>query len=340
MPPRLSVIVTCYNLERYIGEAIESVLSQDCGERPEIIVVDDCSTDRSAEVIRSFEQVRYVRMDENSGVLLAMLAGIEAASGELLFFLDGDDVWEPGKLSAVVECFDSDPAIGLVTHDFTYIDASGAPLDRVTRPEQEMRALPAELRGEKVREGTFTIGDFFWFGSAFAIRRSLAELDRFAAWARSLPDPRNTYQDWPLAYWVASLPQVRFGDLPAKLFRYRLHDLNHSGDARTAARAVRNFRRTLNTLLAMKDIATRRGLPERYRRLLDQRAAFYVYLVDLNSGRRMAAAKGLLGSLAYLRGRRLLAKELARFAAIQLVGPERFARYSSRRSMLRNLPAS
>jgi glycosyltransferase involved in cell wall biosynthesis len=338
MPTAVSVIITCYNLERYIAAAIESVLSQDWGGRPEIIVVDDCSTDASAEAIKTFSQVRSVRMAENSGVLLATLAGIEAAAGDLLFFLDGDDIWEPGKLSAMVSCFAGHPAVGFVTHDLAYADAGGRTLDRPTRPSQAMATVAASERGEKIRTGILQVGDYVWLGSAFAVRRSLARIEEFIAWARELPEPANTYQDWPLAYWIAALPDVEFGYVAAKLFRYRLHGANYSGDSGSAERAVRNLARTRNTVLAMRSIAALRRLPAACGERLDGLEAYYNYRIDLNLGRRRAAWKGLFASLGQLRGHRAIRKEIIRFAAIQLVGPERFARISSRRSPASSLP--
>ena len=102
----VTVIITCYNLERYIAEAIDSVLCQ--GFDPllyEIVVVDDCSTDRSPEIIKSYRDVRYLRPDRNLGVLRATVFGLESSISELVFFLDGDDVWESSKLSTVVGRF-------------------------------------------------------------------------------------------------------------------------------------------------------------------------------------------------------------------------------------------
>jgi glycosyltransferase involved in cell wall biosynthesis len=83
----ISVIITCYNLEKYIADAIDSVVTQDvASDKYEVIVVDDCSTDRSAEIIHSYENVHYCRTKNNCGVLLATILGLESSSGELVFF--------------------------------------------------------------------------------------------------------------------------------------------------------------------------------------------------------------------------------------------------------------
>jgi glycosyltransferase involved in cell wall biosynthesis len=321
----LSVVVTCFNLAPYIGDAIASVLQQEFAGEVEIIVVDDCSTDGSAEIIKRFPRVRYLRQPSNGGVLLATIAGLEAASHDVVAFLDGDDLWEPGKLDAVAAALAADPRAALVTHDLRYADASGAAIARTTRPEQVLTRSDPAKREQLVRDGILRHGDYVWLGSALAIRRSLAECAGFIEFARALPDPANTYQDWPLAFWIASLPGVSLAYVPEKLFRYRLHQANYSGDSATVAKALRNLNRTRNTAEAMQRIAVMRGLPPEIIRSTERQRAFAAAIVDLYSGRRSAAARGWLRSLPLLIERGMLVKETARFAAIQLLGAERFS---------------
>jgi len=334
-----TVIITCYNLERFIGAAIESVLGQDYVDKPEIIVVDDCSTDGSELVIRSYP-VKYVRTDRNCGSLLAMLAGLEIASNDIICLLDGDDIWREDKLKEVSERFVRNPRIAFITHDLAFIDSSGEPVHRVSRPQQVLGASSPGERGERIRQGILQHGDYIWLGSALSFRRSLARAEEFIAWARSLPDPANTYQDWPLAFWIAALPDVELGYVAEKLFNYRLHGSNHSGDASTPVKAIRNFRRTRNTIAAMREIASMRRLSSEIEEALSERLRFLDYVLDLYSGRKGRAALGWLRNLAYVRRKRIFWKEAARFIAIQLWGPTRFANASARRSMFRNLPAS
>ncbi|HME11618.1 MAG TPA: glycosyltransferase family A protein [Candidatus Acidoferrum sp.] len=115
--PFVSVLVDTYNHERFIEQAIVSVLAQDlpAGDR-EIVVVDDGSTDGTPEIVRKFApQVRHLRK-QNGGQASAFNAGIPECRGDVIAFLDGDDWWAPPKLTAVVETFSSNPAIGLVGH--------------------------------------------------------------------------------------------------------------------------------------------------------------------------------------------------------------------------------
>lgn len=336
----VSVIITCFNLERYIGAAIESALAQHKAEGAEILVIDDCSTDGSAAIIQSYPGVRYIRTERNSGVLLATLAGMMVATGDLLFFLDGDDLWEADKLSACRDCFAADPAIALVTHDIIYIGSDDEMLAMTGRPGEEIGVLPAAARGEKVREGILDQGDYVWLGSAFSVRRSLMKFDNFADWVRALPDPANTYQDWPLAFWVAALPDVHMGYVPAKLLRYRLHQANHSGDARTADRAARNFGRAYQTTASLLGIAQMRALPGPTIEIARERAAFYDYQVDLYRGKRGSSLRKFVRSIGYLRARGLLAKELVRVSVISVFGAHAFVRMSSRRKVFRRLKVS
>jgi glycosyltransferase involved in cell wall biosynthesis len=96
LKPLVSVIIPVFNGEKYIGEAVESVLSQSYSPL-ELIVVDDGSTDGSASMVQKYDRVRYI-YQLNSGVAVARNTGIAAASGEFIAFLDADDLWPPQKL--------------------------------------------------------------------------------------------------------------------------------------------------------------------------------------------------------------------------------------------------
>ena len=143
--PFFSVLIDTYNHERFIEEALVSVLEQDvAGAEREIIVVDDGSTDRTPDIVRKFEpRVRLIRK-KNGGQASAFNAGIPECVGEIVAFLDGDDWWAPGKLQAVGDALASDAEIGLVGHGITEVYADGrqhtellreAPRFRITSPE-------------------------------------------------------------------------------------------------------------------------------------------------------------------------------------------------------------
>lgn len=111
--PLISVIMPAYNARPYIAEAIRSVLDQDY-PNIELIVVDDGSVDGSAEYAESFgARVRVIRQ-ANAGVAAARNKGLAEVRGELIAFLDADDVWLPGKLSAQVEYLRQHPETAVV----------------------------------------------------------------------------------------------------------------------------------------------------------------------------------------------------------------------------------
>ena len=96
--PTVSVIIPAYQSDRYIVQAIESVLNQkDCSY--EIIIIDDGSTDSTEEVLAPYsDRIRYIKQ-ENQGVAAARNNGIALAKADLIAFLDADDYFVPGKLA-------------------------------------------------------------------------------------------------------------------------------------------------------------------------------------------------------------------------------------------------
>ena len=119
--PLVTVVIPLYNGERFIAETIRSVLAQTMRDL-EVVVVDDGSTDRGAEIVRSFgEPVRYL-FQENAGVAAARNAGIAAARGEYIAFLDADDVWVPEKLERQLAELRRDPRLGAVGCGLAVVD--------------------------------------------------------------------------------------------------------------------------------------------------------------------------------------------------------------------------
>ena len=136
----ISVLIDTYNHERFIEKAINSVLEQDfpVADR-EIIVVDDGSTDSTAQIVQRFEpRLRYIRK-ENGGQASAFNVGIPECRGQIIAFLDGDDYWLPGKLSRVAEVLERNSAVGLVGHAI-----------KESFPDGQER-ISAPLKDEKLR---------------------------------------------------------------------------------------------------------------------------------------------------------------------------------------------
>ena len=123
--PKVSVIIATYNRADLLPRAINSVLSQTF-EDFELIIVDDCSTDSTLKVIRSFAdpRIREVQSARNMGQSRARNTGIDIAQGEYVAFLDDDDQWVESKLARQARILDeSGPCVGLVYTWFDIIEA-------------------------------------------------------------------------------------------------------------------------------------------------------------------------------------------------------------------------
>ena len=140
----LSVIIPTYNNAPYIKACVESVLHQGGQYATEIIVIDDGSTDRTAQQLACYAGVERVQIihQENQGVSVARNRGIDAASGRYLMFLDGDDLLRPGVIEALMDCAVSHQA-ALVEGGYQIIDMDGKfireyrpPAGRVTSADQ------------------------------------------------------------------------------------------------------------------------------------------------------------------------------------------------------------
>lgn len=114
----LSVVIPTYNRSRLVCEAVESVLSQETRRTLEIIVVDDGSTDNTAELLQRYsDRIQYIRQ-ENSGVNAARNKAIRLTKGKLIALLDSDDVWLPFKTELQLDVLDRYPEAGFVFSNF------------------------------------------------------------------------------------------------------------------------------------------------------------------------------------------------------------------------------
>lgn len=125
---RITVVIICFKQARYIVEAIDSVLAQtDQAPIHEIIVVDDCSPDNSADVAqeaaRRDPRIQVIRREINSGACAAPRNdAIRAGTGTHFAFLDGDDIWMPKKIEKQVKALRAHPEVGLLFSDYIVFD--------------------------------------------------------------------------------------------------------------------------------------------------------------------------------------------------------------------------
>jgi glycosyltransferase involved in cell wall biosynthesis len=109
---RISVVVPVYNGERFLAEAIDSVLAQ-TRHPDEIIVIDDGSTDGSVALLERYPEVRLARQP-NAGCAAARNRGVALATGEAIAFLDQDDLWQPERLARQADALERRPELGFV----------------------------------------------------------------------------------------------------------------------------------------------------------------------------------------------------------------------------------
>lgn len=173
--PLVSIILTVYNLEHYVGDAITSLLQQDFTDPFEIIVIDDGSADGSVQVINSIVDPRLVKVffPKNKGAVEAINYGFSIAKGKYICRFDGDDKWYPVYLKTAVAVLDENPDVGIVHSDCTIINSAGeinSILGNVNRPKH----LPA-----KCNEFRYLIKKYYMNAPTMMIRRE--------AWDCALP---------------------------------------------------------------------------------------------------------------------------------------------------------
>lgn len=198
----VSCVVTVYNGERFLAEAIDSVLDQTYSNR-ECIVVDDGSTDRSAGIIARYGQrVRCVRQP-NAGPGAALNLGLHHATGQFLAFLDCDDLWHPGKLERQVAVLEENPDLqGCVARVRNFLD-----------PSIEAPAVPAGVDLDAAVPGFVT-------GTLLARRSAFERTGPFSEARRHTAAP-----EWFIRARELSLPVQVLDDV---LLYRRIHDRNLS----------------------------------------------------------------------------------------------------------------
>jgi glycosyltransferase involved in cell wall biosynthesis len=235
--PFFSVLIDTYNHERFIDEAVQSVLSQDfpTADR-EILVVDDGSTDRTPVLLQKYEPQIRVLSKSNGGQASAFNLGIPECRGEIVAFLDGDDWWVPDKLRLVAAAMTSEPALGFVGHGIVTVFQDGSRRLESLRDGFSFQAnsLPGAL--------VFRRRCSFMGTSRMAIRKSL--LDQIG----HVPEEILVQADEYL-YTLAAV-QMPARILPEPLTFYRLHADNGFILSSRDPRKLRRKQESLEALVA------------------------------------------------------------------------------------------
>jgi glycosyltransferase involved in cell wall biosynthesis len=274
--PRVSVIVAAFNAEETLPTALASVQAQTLADW-EVVVCDDCSTDRTAGVAEGFgDRVRVVQTPRNLGPAGARNLAVEASSGELIALLDADDHWSPDYLASQVSLLDRSNAggdVGIVACDARFVDEIGDELG--THGEQFSSPEQLTLRRLLERNRIFV--------SALVPRSILDRTGRFATECFGSEDWDMWIRIVELGYRVVRNPEV--------LVTYRVGGDQLSADrGRMARNMVIVYRRALERgrLGWRERWVARRGI--RRERLVSELAD---YRAQRGQGKRVRPAKAL-----------------------------------------------
>ncbi|MEX1254784.1 MAG: glycosyltransferase [Dehalococcoidia bacterium] len=226
MKPKVSFVVTSYNYEGYIGEAIDSLLNQTLKEL-ELIVIDDVSTDGTADVLARYEsdpRVRVVRHERNMGHIWSHNEGIALARGDYVGSIDADDfATRDDAVARQVALFERYPNVGFVHCAHKVVDSTG-------RERSVSQFSDHDLVVDGLDEFTRLIEFDYVLHSGTLVRRTC--LEQLGGYDQRLP---NT-ADWDLWLRIATVSAVGYVAEPC--YAYRVHDNNMSHAKATPGQAI------------------------------------------------------------------------------------------------------
>ena len=176
-PAIVSTIIPAFNADRTIADTINSALAQQY-ESHEIVVINDGSTDSTANILESFgTKIRTINRN-NGGVAVARNAGVVHSTGKYLAFLDSDDLWLPGKLAIMIGALERNPGASLAFSEYGLIDKNGREYQESSLGDDpSIRELLKERRPELLKERPFPLHSFrpFIYPSTWVVPRTVIE---------------------------------------------------------------------------------------------------------------------------------------------------------------------
>jgi glycosyltransferase involved in cell wall biosynthesis len=211
--PQISFVVPSYNYGRFLPDCLDSIFAQQGNFDFEVIVIDDCSSDNSVEIIRRYQdpRMRVILHSHNQGHIITISEGIQAARGELVARIDCDDRYRPYFLQEVVPRFEAYPEVGLVYGDVDMINAEGVlanqPCDRVHGGK--------DFKGN---EYIALLRENFICAPTVIARKKV--------WMEALPVPAQLdFSDWWFNLMIARRHELYYRH--RILAEYRVHSQNH-----------------------------------------------------------------------------------------------------------------
>jgi glycosyltransferase involved in cell wall biosynthesis len=206
--PLVSVAMPVYNSEKYIRQAIDSVLAQTCSDF-ELVIVNDGSSDRSKEIILSYadERIRYMENEKNLGIVKTRNRCIEHSAGKYIAVLDNDDIALPSRLEEQVRFLEANNDYGVCGSFYWIIDGKGKLISK--------KILPVTDREVK----TYLLFDNCFCNSSVMIRSELLK-------ERPYAEGLDKIEDYYFLYMVSKFKKLT--NLPVFATQYRVHGKNVS----------------------------------------------------------------------------------------------------------------
>jgi glycosyltransferase involved in cell wall biosynthesis len=208
--PRVSVVMSVFNGERFLREAIESILTQD-GVELELVIVDDASTDTTpailSQAVAADSRVKLLRQAENQGLTRSLIRGCAAAAGEYIARIDADDIALPGRLARQVHTLDANRNVSFVSCGTRFVTDEGDLLYEGVQNPEEAQSRLLELEPHRV-QGVSSHSSVMFRRSAYEAVRGYREEFYFA-------------QDLDL--WIRLAESGRFLPMPETLQIFRVH---------------------------------------------------------------------------------------------------------------------
>lgn len=248
----VEIVIDNYNYARYLPAAIDSALAQ-THPRVRVIVVDDGSTDDSAAVIERYGDRVEAVLKENGGQASAFNAGFERCRGDVVIFLDADDVLAPQAAARAAAAFAADPRLVKVQSRMAFLDAAGRPTG-VVKPAPHLPLPRGDMRAAELAYPF----DLTWMATSGNAFRAAALREIFPI----PPEPYRICADWYLVHLSALLGEVASLD-EVNAF-HRLHGENNY-EPQEARLDLDQVRATIGyaraTSAALLELAGRLGLP-------------------------------------------------------------------------------
>jgi glycosyltransferase involved in cell wall biosynthesis len=219
---KVSVIMPAYNSEKYVAEAIQSILSQTFRDF-ELIIVNDASPDSSDKIIKKFKdkRIRYFRRKYNKGKCHSNNFGIKKARGKYLMIFDSDDIMVKCKIEVLSRILDENPDAGLVYSDALVCDEEGKILGPYSVPLPKKIRMSGKFKDNKFSLKKMLDRDYIPQGSTMFTKKAIKKVGLF-------DEEFKIAEDWDMWLRISEKFRVVYAPIPTYIYRRRTGSLIHT----------------------------------------------------------------------------------------------------------------